>query len=39
MAARDLQAGKYGITFTATNSARQSSTAQVDLEVDSGFRQ
>jgi uncharacterized protein (TIGR03437 family) len=30
------QAGKYRITFTATNSARQSSTAQVELEVDSG---
>ena len=30
------QAGKYGITFTATNSARQSSTTQVELEVDSG---
>jgi uncharacterized protein (TIGR03437 family) len=30
------QAGKHGITFTATNSARQSSTAQVELEVDSG---
>lgn len=29
--------GKYRITFTATNSARQSSTAQVDLEVDSGL--
>jgi uncharacterized protein (TIGR03437 family) len=30
------QAGKYGITFTATNSAGQSSTAQVKLEVGSG---
>jgi uncharacterized protein (TIGR03437 family) len=31
------QAGKYRITFTATNSARQSSTAQVEIEVDSGL--
>jgi uncharacterized protein (TIGR03437 family) len=31
------QAGKYRITFTATNSARQSSTAQVELEADSGL--
>jgi hypothetical protein len=31
------QAGEYRVTFTATNSARQSSTAQVELEVDSGF--
>jgi uncharacterized protein (TIGR03437 family) len=31
------QTGKYRITFTATNSARQSSTAQVELEVDSGL--
>ncbi len=30
------QAGKYRIAFTATNSARQSSTAAMDLEVDSG---
>ncbi len=31
------QAGKYRIMFTATNSARQSSTAQVELEADSGL--
>jgi trimeric autotransporter adhesin len=31
------QAGKYRITFTATNSARQSSSAQVEIEVDSGL--
>ncbi len=31
------QAGKYRIAFTATNSARQSSSAQVELEVDSGL--
>jgi Putative Ig domain len=31
------QAGKYRITFTATNSARQSSTAEVELEVGSGL--
>jgi uncharacterized protein (TIGR03437 family) len=30
------QVGKYAITFTATNSARQSSRAQVDLQVDAG---
>jgi trimeric autotransporter adhesin len=31
------QVGKYGITFTATNSARESSTTQVELDVDSGL--
>ena len=30
------QAGSYPVTFTATNSARQSSSAEVSLEVDSG---
>ncbi len=30
------QAGKYEIAFAATNSARQTSTAQVTIEVDSG---
>jgi len=34
---RASQTGKYRMTFTATNSARQSSTAQVELEVDSGL--
>ncbi len=34
---RASQAGKYGITFTASNSARQSSMQQVELEVDSGL--
>jgi uncharacterized protein (TIGR03437 family) len=31
------QSGKYLVAFTATNSARQSSTAQVTIEVDSGM--
>jgi uncharacterized protein (TIGR03437 family) len=31
------QRGKYLILFTATNSARQSSTAEVEIEVDSGL--
>ncbi len=31
------QAGKYLIAFTATNSARQSSMEQVELEADSGL--
>jgi uncharacterized protein (TIGR03437 family) len=31
------QAGMYRIKFTATNSARQSSVAQIDIEVDSGL--
>jgi uncharacterized protein (TIGR03437 family) len=31
------QSGTYEIAFTATNSARQSSTAQVTIEVDSGM--
>jgi uncharacterized protein (TIGR03437 family) len=31
------QTGEYQVTFTATNSARQSSTAQVELEVGSGL--
>jgi uncharacterized protein (TIGR03437 family) len=31
------QTGKYQITFTATNSARQSSAAQVELEVGPGI--
>jgi uncharacterized protein (TIGR03437 family) len=31
------QTGEYRVTFTATNSARQSSTAQVELEVGSGL--
>ena len=31
------QAGEYRIAFTATNSARQSSTAEVNLEVDAGL--
>jgi hypothetical protein len=30
------QTGKYEISFVATNSARQTSTAQVTIEVDSG---
>jgi hypothetical protein len=30
------QAGRHRITFTATNSARQSATSQVEIEVDSG---
>ncbi len=31
------QTGRYRVSFTATNSARQSSTADVELEVDSGL--
>jgi uncharacterized protein (TIGR03437 family) len=31
------QTGKYRITFTATSSGRQSSTGEVELEVDSGL--
>jgi uncharacterized protein (TIGR03437 family) len=31
------QAGKHRIAFTATNSARQSSTASIEIEVDSGL--
>ncbi len=31
------QTGKYRVAFSATNTARQSSTAQVELEVDAGL--
>ena len=34
---RPSQAGKYQLTFTAANSARQSSSAQVELEIGAGI--